>query len=142
MTSKTSELQVQKFQTEVDGRVVSETTVRKTASKFKEQGTIPNRNKGLSGRRFTKKLPENIQRVRHQIEENGYFSCRRNGISISHSTVCRIIKIYLIYFPYETKVRQTFTENDIRRNMFCRWFTVRSGRFVDTLTLQMKWLFI
>ena len=48
---------VEQFQTTFDGRVVSETTVRKTVTKFKEIGTIHNRNKEHSGHHLAYRSP-------------------------------------------------------------------------------------
>ena len=74
-------------------------TVRRTILKFQEHETILNRNKGNSGRLITKRTAENIELVRNEIEENEQFSSRRNGTGISRTTLQRIIKNDLNYFP-------------------------------------------
>ena len=73
-------------------------TVR-TILKFQEHGTILNRNKGNSGGLITNRTAENIELVRNEIEENEQFSSRRNGTGISRTTLQRIIKNDLNYFP-------------------------------------------
>ena len=84
------------------GRRVSRVTVRRTIAKFCSHGTIVlNRNKGNSGRLVTKRTPENIQLVYQQIEEHERFSTRRNELNLSRSTIQRIIKKDLNYYPYK-----------------------------------------
>ena len=73
-------------------RTLTAKTVRRTILKFQEHGLILNRNKGNSGRLITKRTAENIELVRHEIEENEQFSSRRNGTGISRTTLQRIIK--------------------------------------------------
>lgn len=128
---------VQQFQAKYDGRLLSENTVRKTVVKFQEYGTIHNRNKGHSGRRLTKRTPENIQLVQNRLQEDAYFSCRRNGVNLSKATVSRILKTDLRLFPYKAKICQRLNENDMRRrSVFCRWFNGKSERFVEDLVVS------
>ena len=51
-------------------RTITAITVRGTILKFQEHGTILNRNKSNSGSLITKRTAENIELVRHEIEEN------------------------------------------------------------------------
>ena len=79
--------------------------------KFCSHGTtVLNRNKGNSGRLVTKRTPEHIQLVHQQIEEHEGFSTDRNELDLSRSTLQRIIKKDLYYYPYKPKVRQELLE--------------------------------
>ena len=99
---------VRAYQEHFQGRSVSRVTVRRTIAKFCSRGTILNRNKGNSGRLVTS--PESIHLVHQQIEEHEGFSTRRNELDLSRSTVQRIIKKNLNYYPYKPKVRQELLE--------------------------------
>ena len=113
---------VRAYQEHFQGISVNRVTVRRTIAKFCSHGTILNRNKGNSGRLVTKRTPENIQLVHQQIEEHEGFSTRRNELDLSWSTIQRIIKKDLNYYPYKPKVRQELLEGDYdRRATFCGW---------------------
>ena len=115
-------------------RTLTAKTVRRTILKFQEHGTILNRNKGNSGRLITKRTAENIELVRHEIKENEQFSSRRNGTGISRTTLQRIIKNDLNYFPYKSRICHELLEGDFQRRVrFCRWFLQKHERFIEDL---------
>ena len=115
-------------------RTLTAKTVRKTILKFQEHGTILNRNKGNSGRLITKRTAENIELVRHEIEENKQFSSRRNGTGISRTTIRRIIKNYLNYFPCKSRTCHELLEGDFQlRVRFCKWFLQKHERLIEDL---------
>ena len=58
----------------------SKSTIDRNVRKYRNHGTSLNRNKGNSGRRRTATSRENIEAVRHLLEENPNVSSRRNGI--------------------------------------------------------------
>ena len=116
---------VRAYQEHFQGRSVSRVTVRRTIAKFCSHGTILNRNKGNSGRLVTKRTPENIQLVHQQIEEHEGVSTRRNELDLSRSTIQRIIKKDLKYYPYKPKVSQELLEGDYdRRATLCGWLLI------------------
>ena len=72
---------VRAYQEHFQGRSVSRVSVRRTITKLRSRGTIPNRNKENSGRLVTKRTPENIQLVHQQSEEHEGFSPHRNELN-------------------------------------------------------------
>ena len=117
-------------------RTLTAKTVRRTILKFQEHGTILNQNKWNSGRLITKRTAENIELVRHEIEENEQFSSRRNGTGLFRTTLQRIIKNDLNYFPYKYKICHELLEGDFQRRVrFCRWFLQKHERFIEDLNV-------
>ena len=114
-------------------RTLTAKTVRRTILKFQEHRTISNRNKGNSGRLITKITAEN-RHVRREIEENEQFSSRRNGRGIYRTTLQRIIKNDINYFPYKSRICHEIFEVDFQRRVrFCRWFLKKHERFIEDL---------
>ena len=115
-------------------RTLTAKTDRRTILKYQEHGTILNRNKGNSGRLITKRTAENIELVRHEIEENEQFSSRQNGTGISRKMLQRIIKNDFNYFPYKSRICHELLGGDFQRRVrFCRWFQQKHERFIEDL---------
>ena len=102
----------------------NKTTIRKNVNKCERDGTSLNMNKGRSGRRITTRTQEYIAAVRQALERNqGRISARRNGLRISPSSFCRIIKKDLRWYPYRMIRRYNLKDGDYeRRSHFCHWF--------------------
>ena len=72
--------------------------------------------------------------VHQQIEEHEGFSTRGNELDLSRSTIQRIIKKDLNYYPCKQKVRQELLEGDFdRRATFCGWLLDKNVRFINNL---------
>ena len=89
----------------------NKTTIRKNVRKYERDGTSLNMNKGRSGRRIT------TRKYRSSTEKNqGRISARRNGLGISPSSFCRIIKKDLRWYPYKMIRRQNLKDGDYERH--------------------------
>ena len=71
-----------------------------------------------SGRRISTRTQKNIEAVRQ-----GRISARRNGLGISPSSFCRIIKKDLRWYTYKIIRLHNLKDGDYeRRSQFCQWF--------------------
>ena len=80
----------------------NKTTIRKNVKKCERDGTSLNTNEGRSGRIISTRTKENIEAVRETLERNqGRISARKNGLGISPSLFCQILKKELPWYPYK-----------------------------------------
>ena len=91
---------------------------------FEKDDTSLNMNKGRSARRITTRAQQNIETVWQALEKNqGKISVRRNGLRISPTSFCRIIKKDLRCYPY-----RMIRRHDLKRRWlwetfpFFQWF--------------------
>lgn len=106
-----------------DRDIPNVSTIRRNVAKYRRYGTSLNLNKNRSGRRRTGRSNDNIETVRHAVEEAPrYVSARRNGTGIPSATFNRITRLDLRFHPYKIKIRHSLREPDFqRRRNFCGW---------------------
>ena len=73
----------------------AKTTILENVRKYSNHGTSLNRNKNNSGRRRTARSRDNVEAVRHVLEQNPEVSSRRNPVDISKTTFNRITRLDL-----------------------------------------------
>ena len=101
----------------------SRLTIRRLVLKFRETGYVTNANKGHSGRPRSARTAINTEIVRQRLEESPRKSTRRlsQEISLSRTTVRRILNTDLHLFPYRVQILQAQTAtNREERLAFCR----------------------
>lgn len=114
----------------------SKSTIWENVVKYQTEGTSLNLNKGRSGRKRSMRSAENIELVRHGLEDNPRISCRKNGLGIDRNTFHRIVKNDLKWHPYKIHLRHQLLPNDhLRRRNFCTWFLDRPARFINTIVV-------
>jgi len=89
-----------------DDPAPSTSVVRSNLSKFHENGTVLNLNKGNSGRPTTSVNVDNVERVEEFFSENPRASLRRASqvLDIPKSSLHRIVKTKLKLYPYKIQV--------------------------------------
>lgn len=97
----------------------------KLVRKFKRKGQVTNQNKSGSGRPRTARTAANIQRIQNKVQQSPKKSVRRISREldpgIPRSSVHRILRQDLNFFPYHIQVKQSLSEGDKReRVLFCR----------------------
>ena len=113
-------------------------TVYSNVKKYATTGTSLNLNKGQSGRRRTTRSAENIEAVRHAIEQargevgGMRISCCRNGLGLSSATFNQITRLDLHFHHYQMIKRHQLLPGDLpRRVQFCEWLLDQNDRFLD-----------
>ena len=94
-------------------------------AKFLAQGNVNNRFKGRSGRKRSRRTPENIARVRDALQQSPNKSMRRLGqeIGCSPATAHRMARVDAKLFPYKISIHQTLTAaHKTARKRYCAWF--------------------
>ena len=103
------------------GLKISEKAIYKLCIKWKTHGTVTNQNKGNSGRRFTARTEENIDKVRTQLNTSD-LSLRKLSAAtdVSTSSIQRILKTDLQFKSYKIQVSQELKEGDAKKRLeFC-----------------------
>ena len=103
-------------------------TVWRIVKKFRTERTVHNVNKGRSGRKKSARTPENVEAVRISALRSPKKSTRHRSqeLSLSRSSIRRILKLDLNLFPYHIQVKHKLTAEDQRaRVRMCDWFTER-----------------
>lgn len=109
-------------------------TILKTFSKFVNEGTCLNVNKGRSGRLRTARTPEIIEQVRNSLNADGLRSSRRNGLQLTRSSFLRIVHLDIKFHPYVLIRRQKLKQDDpAQRLLFC-------NRLIQTLAAEPNFL--
>ena len=116
----------------------SRLTVRRLLDKFRETGSVGDKNKGHSGRPRSARTENNIETLRQRLAESPRKSTRRlsQEAALSRSTVIRIIHQDLHMFPYKIQVLQAQTEgNKAERLAFCQNISQQIEDHPDLLDL-------
>lgn len=118
--------------------VPSRSTIYRNVTKYSNEGTSLNLNKGRSGSRRTVRNQQNIAQVRQALLANPHLSTRRNNLQLTQSSIHRIIHNDLKWHPYKIHVRHELKPQDFaRRVRFCRWFIdqCRNNRFLFNVVI-------
>lgn len=102
--------------------VPTRNTILALVQKFRETGSVKNKNKGNSGRRRSARTDDNIETVRRRLEESPRKSTRRlsQETALSRTSVRRILRMDLHLFPYKIQILQAQTAaNMVERHNFC-----------------------
>ena len=84
----------------------NKTTIWKNVTKYLENATSLNMNKGRSGRKRTGHCQENIDIVQEALEHNPRgISCRKNGLNLPSATFNCIVSKDLNWYPYRMQRR-------------------------------------
>ncbi|PSN49514.1 hypothetical protein C0J52_18947 [Blattella germanica] len=101
-------------------RVPDRRTIVRWVQSWREHGKVEN--KKSSGRPRTVRTPENINRVRAEIQQSPQRSARRHSLTmqISRRSLHRILKSELKFHPYKLQVVHKLRPNDRQMRMtFC-----------------------
>ena len=103
--------------------------ITRWVKKFKDTGTLMKSTKkgqkSTSGRKLTARPPESVDAVRNRVVRNPKKSLRKRSqeLSLSRSSVHRILKNDLQLYPYRIQIKQTPTQNDMaKRVQISQWF--------------------
>ena len=103
--------------------------ITRWVKKFKDTGTLMKSTKkgqkSTSGRKLTARPPESVDAVRNRVVRNPKKSLRKRSqeLSLSRSSVHRILKNDLQLYPYRIQIKQTLTQNDMAKRVeMCQWF--------------------
>ena len=103
--------------------------ITRCVKKFKDTGTLMKSTKkgqkSTSGRKLTARLPESVDAVRNPVVRNPKKSLRKHSqeLSLSSSSVHRILKNDLQLYPYRIQIKQTPTQNDMAKRVeISQWF--------------------
>ena len=100
----------------------SRLTIRCLLEKFRETGSVGDKNKGHSGRPRSSRTDNNIEALRQRLEESPRKSTRRlsQEVDLSRTTVRWIMRQDLNLFPYKIQILQAQTAaNKEERQNFC-----------------------
>lgn len=108
-----------------DDAALSKSVVQSNVSKFHENGTVLNLNKGHSGRPSTSTSADNVERVEEFYSDNPRSSLRRasQALDIPVTSLRRIMKTKLKLYPYKIQVFQEITDYDMQMRL----------KFADTM---------
>ena len=111
-------------------------TIWKINAKFLKEGTVLDLRK--SGRPRSGRSNDNIVAVNGLIKDNPRKSVRRasSELNIPRSTVYRILRFDLEYFPYKIQIRQSLSNKDCDSRLdFARWMMDLINETPDVLNL-------
>ena len=103
------------------GVEISEQALKKLFNKWKKHGTVKNRNKGNSGRRYSARTEEKINEVKTKLTTSD-FSIRKlsAATNIPSTSIHRILTADLHLKPYKIQVSQELKEGDAEKRLaFC-----------------------
>ena len=119
-------------------------TITRWIKNLRSRGTFVDYRKGHSGRPTSVVTPENIERVRQEMDANfnnspeqGGPSLRRNGLDIKRMSRWRILRLHLKYNPYIVRRHQKVSEqHKVRRLAMCNWLVNRGDRWYKNVAVS------